>query len=103
MAKKKVVVKVCTNNRNQEFSLFPNFRRQYNRVKALQIATAVLDVIEVMGDGVDAVELTRKLCKSLGYANLEMVNEVKEEEKQEENKPKLVGLSGCIRRIQYML
>ncbi|KAK3444596.1 heavy metal-associated isoprenylated plant protein 47 [Eucalyptus grandis] len=101
MAKRKVVVKVSMNGRNQKFSLFPNFRRQDNRVKALQIAMAIpgfqslslkgtdRDTIEVTGDGVDAFELTSKLRKSLGYAILETVNEVKEEEKQEEKKPKI--------------
>ncbi|KAF8015708.1 hypothetical protein BT93_H1282 [Corymbia citriodora subsp. variegata] len=100
MTKKKVVVKVSMNGKNQKFSIFPNFRRQDNRQKALEIATAVpgfqslilkgadRDVIEVTGDGVDAVELTKKLRKKVGYANLETVSEVKEEKKPEEKKPK---------------
>ncbi|XP_030456115.1 heavy metal-associated isoprenylated plant protein 47-like isoform X2 [Syzygium oleosum] len=97
MTKKKVVVKVSMNGRNQKFPLFPNFRRQGNRQKALQIATAVpgfqsvilkgadQDVIEVTGEGVDAVDLTITLHKRVGYANLEMVNEVKEEKKPEKD------------------
>lgn len=51
------------------------------------------DVIEVTGEEVDAVELTNKLRKSVGYANLEGVNEVKEEKKPEEGEqPKPVEM-----------
>ncbi|XP_030543958.1 disease resistance protein Pik-1-like [Rhodamnia argentea] len=100
MTKKKVVVKASMNGRNQKFSLFPNFRRQDNRLKGLRIATAVSgfqslslkgthrDVIEVTVDGVDAVELTSKLRKSVGYANLKTVMKVKDGKEQEEKKPK---------------
>ncbi|KAF8015709.1 hypothetical protein BT93_H1283 [Corymbia citriodora subsp. variegata] len=99
MAKKKVVVKVSNmNGRNSKCWLFPNFRRQDNRLKTLQIAAAVpgiaslsvkgtdQDMIEVIGDGVDAVELAKKLRKSVGHAMLETVDDVKEEKKEE--KPK---------------
>ncbi|XP_030441822.1 heavy metal-associated isoprenylated plant protein 47-like [Syzygium oleosum] len=99
MTKKKVVVKVSNMNvTNRKYLLFPNFRRQDNRLKALQIAAAVpgfqslsmkgadRDVIEVTGDGVDAVDLVNKLRKSVGHAKLETVDDVKEEKKEE--KPK---------------
>ncbi|KAI6698828.1 hypothetical protein NL676_018947 [Syzygium grande] len=90
------------NGPNRKCLLFPNFRRQDNRLKALQIAVAVpgfqslslkgadREVIEVTGDRVDAVNLVNKLRKSKVHAKLEMVEDVKEEkeeEKPEEREP----------------
>ncbi|XWS36665.1 hypothetical protein CRYUN_Cryun20dG0104900 [Craigia yunnanensis] len=87
--KQKMVVKVTMNG-------------QKSRSKALKIAVGLSGVesaslkgddksqIEVTGDGVDPVQLTSLIRKSVGYAELVSVSAVggeKKEEKKEEAKP----------------
>ncbi|EEF37798.1 heavy metal-associated isoprenylated plant protein 47 [Ricinus communis] len=85
--KQKVVIRVSMNG-------------QKSRSKALKIAVSVSGVesaslggqdksqIEVVGDGVDAVELATMLRKNVGHAELVSVSAVgeKKEEKKEEKK-----------------
>ncbi|KAL8031781.1 hypothetical protein ABFS82_13G049200 [Erythranthe guttata] len=76
--KKKIVVKVSMND-------------DKSRTKAMQISVGISGVesaaitgqerdrVEVVGDDVDAVELTRQLRKNVAYAELVSVGEAKKE------------------------
>ncbi|KAK9284877.1 hypothetical protein L1049_024057 [Liquidambar formosana] len=87
--KQKVVIKVTMNG-------------DKSRSKALKIAVGVSgvisaalqgqdkDQIEVTGDGVDAVVLTRLLRKSVGFAELVSVNPVDEKKDSTEKTPEAI-------------
>lgn len=45
------------------------------------------DKVVVIGDGVDAADLTMELDRKLGHASLEIVEEMQEKKEQKDDKP----------------
>ncbi|KAF5746196.1 hypothetical protein HS088_TW06G00363 [Tripterygium wilfordii] len=100
LLQQKIVIHVAMNgqqHRSQSLLSAACFSRPNSRSKALQIAVGLpgveqaalrgteKDQIEVTGDMIDAVELTKLLRKKVGYANLISVTPVgakKEDEKE---------------------
>ncbi|KAK4745877.1 hypothetical protein SAY87_012189 [Trapa incisa] len=87
--KQKIVITVPVKEQKSFFSCFNFLCDGAGGSKAFQIAAGFSgvdraayvgnsrDKIEVAGDGVDAVKLTTKLQKKVGFAALESVTEVK--------------------------
>ncbi|XP_058781695.1 heavy metal-associated isoprenylated plant protein 46-like [Vicia villosa] len=84
MAKQKVVINVTMKNQKARSSAM-KIAVGVREVESAAIKGDSKDQIEVTGEGIDSVKLTRLLRKKFGYANLVSVGDVeKKEEKKEE-------------------
>ncbi|KAJ0044688.1 hypothetical protein Pint_03687 [Pistacia integerrima] len=87
--KQKIVIKVqmsCEKCRSKAMKI----AAMADGVSKVEMQGAESDQLVVIGEGVDAVKLTRSLRKKLRYATLESVQEEKDDkqmEKPKENKP----------------